>query len=92
MGSRLPRIEHTNSHTLKVGYVPGRNRQTVHERGSCDEGITIRARIRRVKHTFKTSLDQEVGETSQHEGSRPDKVYVNPRPPQEIHAELLENQ
>ena len=41
--SRLPRIEHTHSHTLKVGYIPGRDSQTVHEGRRCYEGVTIGA-------------------------------------------------
>jgi len=47
--SSFPRVENTNSRTLKVGHVPGRNGQTVHQGSGCDEGITIRARVRYVK-------------------------------------------
>lgn len=47
--SRRPWIDDTHSHTLKVGYIPGRNGQTMHERRGCDEGITIRVRVRHVK-------------------------------------------
>jgi hypothetical protein len=42
--------ESFNSHTLKAGYVPGRHHQTAHEGCSCDQGITIGARVRHVKH------------------------------------------
>ena len=48
-GSRLPRIDHAHSHTLRVGYIPGRDAQTVHEGRSCDEGVTIGAKVRHVK-------------------------------------------
>ena len=47
--SSFPRVENTNSRALKVGYIPGRDGQAVHEGCGCDEGITIGARVRHVK-------------------------------------------
>jgi hypothetical protein len=47
--SRLPRIEHTHSHMVKVGYIPGGDSQTVHEGRRCYEGVTIGAMVRHVK-------------------------------------------
>ncbi len=47
--SSFPRIEDSNSCTLKVGYIPGRDGQTVHQGSGCDEGVAIGARVRDVK-------------------------------------------
>ena len=47
--SSFPRVEDTDARTLKVGYVPGRDGQTVHQGCGCDEGVTIGARVRYVK-------------------------------------------
>src|SRR6202142_1066274 len=48
--SSFPRVEDTDSRALKVGYIPGRDGQTVHQGCGCDEGVTIGARVRYVKH------------------------------------------
>lgn len=47
--SIFPRVEDTDSRTLKVGYIPGRDGQTVYQGCGCDEGVTIGARVRYVK-------------------------------------------
>jgi hypothetical protein len=47
--SRPPRIEHTRSHTFKIGHIPGRDGQTVHEGRGGNEGVSIGARVRHVK-------------------------------------------
>ena len=47
--SSFPRVEDTDSRTLKVGYIPGRDGQAVHQGSGCDEGVTIGARVRYVK-------------------------------------------
>jgi hypothetical protein len=47
--SSFPRVEDTDSRTLKVGHIPGRDGQTVHQGCGCDEGVTIGARVRYVK-------------------------------------------
>ena len=47
--SSFPRVEDTDSGTLKVGYIPGRDGQTVQQGCGCDEGVTIGARVRYVK-------------------------------------------
>jgi hypothetical protein len=47
--SGFPRVNDTDSRTLKVGYIPGRDGQTVHQGRGCDKGTTIGARIRYVK-------------------------------------------
>ena len=47
--SSFPRVEDTDSRTLEIGYIPGRDGQTVHQGCGCDEGVTIGARVRYVK-------------------------------------------
>src|ERR1700733_10559321 len=44
-----PGIEHRCSRSLEVGYIPGRDGQTMHEGCGCDERVTIGARVRYVK-------------------------------------------
>ncbi len=75
--SRPPRIEHNRSGTLKVGYIPGRDGQTVHESCSCDEGVSIGARVRYVKRRAALgdggiNRQDTTGECGQH-------VTIHPR-------------
>ena len=48
-GSSFPRVEDADSRPLKVGYIPGRDGQTVYQGCGCDEGVTIGTRVRYVK-------------------------------------------
>jgi hypothetical protein len=50
--SSFPRVEDTGSRTFKVGYIPGRDGQAVHQGCGCDEGVTIGARIWHVKRRY----------------------------------------
>jgi hypothetical protein len=50
--SYFPRIDDTDARTLKVGHIPGRHGQTVHEGCGCNEGVTIGARIWHVKRRY----------------------------------------
>ena len=75
--SSFPRIEDTDPRTLKVGYIPGRDGQTVHQSGGCDEGVAIGARVRYVKHRAAlgdggVNRQDTTGECRQH-------VTIHPR-------------
>src|SRR5271154_721181 len=75
--SSFPRVEDTDSCTLKVSYIPGRDGQTVHQGCGCYEGVAIGARVRYVKHrTSPGDVDvnrhDTAGECGQH-------VAIHPR-------------
>jgi len=75
--SSFPRVEDTDSRTLEIGYIPGRDGQTVHQGCGCDEGVTIGARVRYVKRRASLgdgSINRKdtAGECGQH-------VTIHPR-------------
>ena len=75
--SSYPRIEHTHSRTLKVGYIPGRDGKAVHEGCGCYKGVTIGARVWYVKRRASlghsgVNRQDTTGECGQH-------VAIHPR-------------